>query len=110
MKVYIMPQKRFNQKTFSPLGAVIEKIVCQYRPNTEQSLMQVWNIWDDAVGPEIAANARPAAFKDSLLLIHVTSSTWMHQLRFLEKNLIDQINRALGNERVSMVKFKIGPV
>jgi predicted nucleic acid-binding Zn ribbon protein len=109
-KLTIMSQKRLNQKTFTPLGTVIEKIVRQYRPHTEQSLMQVWNIWQEAVGSEIAANARPAAFKGHLLLIHVTNSTWMHHLRFQEKNLIEKLNQALGAAYVRMVKFKIGPI
>jgi predicted nucleic acid-binding Zn ribbon protein len=105
-----MAEKRLNRKTFTPLGAEIEKILRQYRPHLDHSLTEVWHFWEAAVGPAVAANARPAAFKGNLLLIHVTSSTWMHHLRFLEKEMIAQINQALGAERVTAIKFKIGPI
>jgi predicted nucleic acid-binding Zn ribbon protein len=103
-----MPKKRYHQKTFTPISALIEKIVHQYRPHNEPALLRVWDIWQEAVGPEIAASARPIAFKGSLLMIHVDNSSLLHRLRFLEKNLIAQINTALGAEHVVKVKFKIG--
>jgi predicted nucleic acid-binding Zn ribbon protein len=42
--------------------------------------------------------------------VNVTSSTWMHQLQFLKKDIIKQINHALGKELVEEIKFKIGPI
>jgi predicted nucleic acid-binding Zn ribbon protein len=67
-------------------------------------------LWDRVVGAPIAGNAKPAAFKGRILLVHVTSSTWIHQLQFLRKDIIEQLNRALGKELIEEIKFKIGPV
>ena len=105
-----MTPKRSNRKAFTTLGVVIDKVLRQYRPVPQQALIEVWDVWDAAVGPAIAANTRPAAFKGNLLLVHVANSTWLHHLRFLEKELIDKLKQALGDERVQMVKFKIGPI
>ena len=62
----------------------------------DASLLQVWEVWDEAVGSTIARQSRPAAFKDRMLLVHVSSSTWLHQLRFLEKEMVAKLNAALG--------------
>ena len=105
-----MNDKRGNRKAFTPLGVVIDKVLRQHRPATQQSLIEVWDVWETAVGPAIAGNARPAAFKGNLLLIHVANSTWLHHLHFLEKELIAKLGQALGDERVQAIKLKIGPV
>jgi predicted nucleic acid-binding Zn ribbon protein len=62
------------------------------------------------VGPPIADNAQPFAVKGSLLLVHVSSSVWMHQLRFLKTELLEKLNQGLGNQRIADIKFKIGPL
>ena len=72
--------------------------------------MRVWDLWKPAVGDAIAANASPAAFKGHILLVHVSNSTWLHHLRFLEGELVDKLNAALGQDDIRKIQFKIGPV
>jgi predicted nucleic acid-binding Zn ribbon protein len=67
-------------------------------------------VWDTIVGDVIARNTKPAAFKDRILLIHVSSSTWIHQLQFLKKDITAKINTALGKTLIEDLKFKIGPL
>jgi predicted nucleic acid-binding Zn ribbon protein len=104
-----MADRRVNRKNFAPLGQVIDKVVHQYRPQMDQTLIKVWDVWHAAVGDIVAENAQPAAFKRDILLVHVSNSTWLHHLRFMEKELIDNINRSLGETQVRTLKFKIGP-
>ncbi|KPJ76815.1 MAG: hypothetical protein AMJ54_10255 [Deltaproteobacteria bacterium SG8_13] len=73
-------------------------------------LLQVWELWEKAVGEIIAENARPAAFKGKILLVHVNSSPWLHQLSFLKKDILARINRELGQDLVEEIKFKIGSI
>jgi predicted nucleic acid-binding Zn ribbon protein len=68
----------------------------------------VWRVWDRLVGENIARNARPAAFKGSLLLVYVTSSTWLHHLQFQKKEIVNRLNDDLGQSLVSDIKFKVG--
>ena len=105
-----MAGKRTTNKTFTPLSTVIDRLLGQYRPTADASLLKVWDIWEQAVGSSIAANARPVAFKDRLLLVHVSSSTWLYHLRFMQKEMLEKINAALGGDRVHSVKLKVGPI
>ena len=70
--------------------------------------MEVWEVWQEAVGKPIADNAGPVAFKGDLLLVNVSSSTWLHHMRFLEKEIVAKINSAVGNDRVRAIMFKVG--
>jgi predicted nucleic acid-binding Zn ribbon protein len=92
------------------IGSILEKVLHQHRAESDLGLAQVWDLWKQTVGEDIAKNTRPAAFKGKLLLVHVTSSVWVQQLQFLKKDIIGRLNDALGKARVEDIKFKIGPV
>lgn len=103
-------KKRTINKTFTGIGDVLGKVLLQYRPITDQSLIRVWDLWERAVGESVAANAWPAAFKADILLVHVSNSTWLHHLRFMENDLMANLNDALGRDQIKHIRFKIGPI
>lgn len=105
-----MAEPRINKRHFDKIGSVLDKILRQYRPKADQAVCRVWDIWDTAVGAEVAANARPAAFKGDILLVHVSNSSWLHHLRFMEDELVSKVNEALGADRIKTIQLKIGPV
>lgn len=90
------------------ISGVLTGLLKQFRPEAEQGMLRIWRVWDRVVGADIARNARPAAFKGSILLVHVTSSTWLHHLQYLKKDLVVQLNNDLGQAIVGDIKFKIG--
>jgi len=97
-------------KEFAHIGSVIRNVLGSYRQDADQGLLQIWSLWDNAVGEVVAGNARPEAFKGKLLLVNVTCSAWVHQLQFLKKDIIKKVNQALGNPLVEDIRFKIGPI
>ena len=101
--------KRDKNTEAVPIGQVIESMLQKQRKTT-MGLTRVWPVWEAAVGDLIAANARPAAFKGRILLVHVSSSPWLHQLRFLKQEIIAKVNNALGESIVADINFKIGPL
>ena len=103
-----MRKKRKKLKESVHISSVLDNILNTYRQESDSGLSRVWSFWNDAVGKTIAENAQPAAFKGKVLLVHVTSSTWIHELRFLEKGIIDNINSVSGENLVEEIKFKIG--
>ena len=102
-------QERKQRKDFVHIGNIIGNVLKQFRRESDGGLTRVWHIWDEVVGETIAANAQPAAFKGDLLLVHVTSSTWIHELQFLKADMVSKLNAALGKPMLTEIKFKIGP-
>ena len=95
---------------FEHISGILADVLKTYRRESDGELVQVWQVWDDIVGDVIAQNARPAAFKGKILLVHVSSSTWVHQLQFLKKEMIVKLNHTLGKALIDDLKFKIGPL
>ena len=93
-----------------PLGShdlFIGRIICV---DIDEELMGIWSLWDKAVGNVIAENTRPYAVKGKLLMVNVISSTWMHHLQFLKKDMTNAINGSIGKTVIEDIIFKIGPI
>ncbi len=46
---------------------------------------RTWQIWDETVGPQIAARARPVRIRDGVLEIRVDQPIWMQQLQLMSR-------------------------
>ena len=103
-------KKSDKQSDFVHIRNILDDVLEPYRSKPDFELKEVWRLWDEAVGETIAQNARPAAFKGNLLVVHVSSSTWIHQLQFLKNDMIIKLNAALGRPLIEELKFKIGPL
>lgn len=99
---------RKKQKEFVHIGNILDKTIRSFRRELNAELCVVWDIWDGLVGPSVAENARPAAFKGKTLLVEVSSSVWKQHLGFLKADIISKINSALESNVVEDIKFKIG--
>jgi predicted nucleic acid-binding Zn ribbon protein len=99
-----------KRSDFVHIGNILDNVLKSYRTDADSGLKDVWHLWDAAVGETIAQNARPAAVKGNLLIVHVSNSTWIHQLQFLKNDLISAVNTALGHPLLKDIKFKIGPL
>ncbi|NNF98455.1 MAG: DUF721 domain-containing protein [Desulfobacteraceae bacterium] len=102
--------KNRRNSDLTPLGDILDTVVSRYQRRPEGKLSNIWDEWEGAVGRIIAENARPSAFKGDLLLVNVSNSTWLQQLRFLKQEMLQKLNDALGQESVRDIRFKIGPI
>lgn len=94
----------------APLGAVLQQALKASRIDVDLEAYELWQQWNDVVGPAIAENTRPEAIKGKLFLVNVSSAPWMQQLQFLKPALIEKLNETLGKEVVGDIRFRIGPV
>ena len=103
-------ESRDKRTDFVHIRNILADVLKPYRSNPDFELKNVWDLWDETVGNNIAQNARPVAFRGKLLMVHVSSSSWIHQLQFLKNDMIAKLNAALGKPLIAEIKFKIGPL
>jgi predicted nucleic acid-binding Zn ribbon protein len=71
---------------------------------------EVLTSWDAAVGPQIAAHARPSHITDHRLTIVTASPVWTQQLSLLKPDLLRRIARSFGPGVVTDVYFVTGKI
>lgn len=105
-----MPAKRPPLKKPISLGDLIHQLMHQHRPASAGHLTRILDIWEVVVGESIARNAKPGALHGQVLVVTVTNSTWLHQLRFMKADMLSKINQSLETDRLTDLQFKIGPL
>jgi len=71
---------------------------------------EVLTSWDAAVGPQIAAHARPSHITDRRLTIVTESPVWTQQLSLLKPDLLRRIARNFGPDVVADLYFVTGKI
>jgi len=85
------------------LARVIKKKKWQRR----MELHAVFRLWNEIVGPDISCRAQPAWLRGAVLWVEVSDSIWMQQLHLQKLLLLDLINRRLGTDGISDIRFKL---
>ena len=64
---------------------------------------QALEVWNDVVGPKIAAETVPQTLTGGKLMIRVKSDVWRHELLYHLPEIIHQINQKVGMTAVEEI-------
>ncbi len=70
------------------------------------TLARVQEVWERAVGPAIAACARPTAERNGVLTVICESAVWAQELDLMACGLIGSLNAALGAEALRELRCR----
>ena len=73
-----------------PVRDSLEGLARRLGAPTASALGAVFSRWEEAVGPTIAAHARPVSLTDGVLVVAVDQPGWATQLRYLSTDLLRQ--------------------
>ncbi|MGD9016529.1 MAG: DUF721 domain-containing protein [Desulfobacterales bacterium] len=99
-----------NKRQPTPIGNVVKDILLQCHSGSAINMESIVALWPHVVEMDVAANTLPAAFRQQLLLVNVSSSVWIQELRFKKEDIIRKLNDAVGKSVVSEITFKVGPI
>ncbi len=104
-----MPRRRNN---YEPIGtAHIGTLLAEALrdPRRIREALGVWPAWEEAVGPEVAAAARPVALRDGVLTIHVKHAVWMQELHAQRASLLRRVQAVAAGAEVRELRLKVAP-
>ena len=58
----------------------------------------VSTVWEELVGPEIAAHTRVVQSEGGRVLVAVDSAPWRQELLYQKQAIVDRLNQALGDQ------------
>lgn len=98
-------------RNYEPIGlAHIGTLLAEAIGDEErvQQALGVWPAWEQAVGPQIAAAARPVALKAGVLTIHVKHSVWLQELTAQKATLLRRVRATASGSVVRELRFRLG--
>jgi predicted nucleic acid-binding Zn ribbon protein len=89
----------------SPLAAILPALFEKLGLARTAEGWRAVSDWPAVAGARIARHTRALSFRDGTLAVEVEGSAWMHELGFLKRELVLNLNRHLGADVVNDVRF-----
>jgi predicted nucleic acid-binding Zn ribbon protein len=71
-------------------------------------LAAIFGRWQQLVGPDIAAHAKPVSLRRGQLVLVVDHPAWASQLRFMTGDLMTRITESTGSGDVREIHIRVG--
>jgi predicted nucleic acid-binding Zn ribbon protein len=96
-----------NKTGLTPLKEIIGSLMKGSDLSINPEDAMIWRIWEDAVGPVVARNARPLWIKKGLLRVKVSEPIWLQELGLSEQAIRERLNEKLGRPAVHKIEFRL---
>ena len=90
----------------TPLRSVVRSVMKETEASYPDNTHKLWELWPEAVGPELAKRCAPLSLRSGRLTVAVESPVWLQQLTLLSATVIENVNDLLGGEVVKKAVFK----
>jgi len=99
---------RPRMRRASRAGSILQQLF--HAQGMEQKFREyrAWEVWEQVVGPQIASHARPLRLREGVLEVRVDQPIWMQQLRLMAPEILQKLNRALGEELIRELYWRRG--
>ncbi len=96
-------------KTSGTLGEALETFLRTSGIWAFAKHRRLHQVWEDTVGPEIAAQARVLSLRRGVLEIAVHSSALMNDLQFHTAALLEDLRKEIKRPFISRISFVLSP-
>jgi hypothetical protein len=91
-------------------GDLVDKMLKGFGLDERLQQYRALIIWEEVVGPQIAARTRPVRIREGVLEVNVDQPTWMQQLQLMKPKILAQLNAELGKASIKDLFLKRGKV
>lgn len=89
-----------------PLSIAIDGLTTALAPAT--TLARVQQVWEQAVGPKVAAAGLPTAESDGVLTVTCSDAVWSAELDLMGPNLVGRVNEEMGEGLIRRLRCRTG--
>ncbi|MCA9773858.1 MAG: DUF721 domain-containing protein, partial [Myxococcales bacterium] len=89
-------------------GEILERVFVDLKIAERMGDYEVWNVWEEVVGPQVARVTKPRSLSKGTLTVLVASAAWHHTLHHEREGLITRLNNRLGRRVVQDIRFREG--
>jgi len=100
--------QRPPMKRAAAAGVLLELLLQQKGMAGKLNAYRSWLVWNEVVGPQIAAHAQPARIRDGVLEVRVDQAVWMQQLQLMKPKILARLNERLGGELITDIFWRRG--
>ena len=92
------------------LGELLPRVLDESGLSEASLGMRLIQVWDQALGDELAPHCRPEGIRRGTLQATVRDSSWMQRLQMEKPRVLAALAEALGEEAPADLRLRIGEV
>jgi hypothetical protein len=96
-----------RRSTQAKLGEALSHYLGRVDRRGDLVRARIADVWEKAVGPDIARHTAGVHFRDGELVVYVDTPVWATELTALSQQLAESINEQLGQETVGSIRFTV---
>ncbi|NCA82035.1 MAG: DUF721 domain-containing protein [Opitutae bacterium] len=94
----------------TPLGALIPGALKGMKLDAHAQVSRIAEAWPELVGPQLAANTRPAHLENKLLTVFVSHPMWLFELRGAPAaEILARLQAQCGKNEIKNIRWSINP-
>ena len=93
---------------FKKAGHVLERTLKRLGLTQGIHTHRAFEIWDDAVGPQVALHAQPDRISNRVMRVRVDHNTWLQQLAYMKTLILSRLNEQLGEGTLTDLDLRLG--
>ncbi len=97
---------RAPMKKAERVGFLLKQILGQPGFGEQITRHQAWLVWDQLVGEQIAARARPLKLRKGVLEVQVDHPVWMQQLQMMKPQILEKISAVIPNAGITDIYLR----
>ncbi|MCH2177606.1 MAG: DUF721 domain-containing protein [Mariniblastus sp.] len=103
-------RRQIYKRRIKTASSFIGQIMARRGIAQEQTSNELAEIWAQVVGVSFTGHTRLGNLKRGTLEIFVANSMISQQLSFKKKNILEQIQKQLPNNKIRDLRFRIGSI
>ncbi len=96
-----------KKKTGGDIAGVLPDIVRHKGWQVKLEQHSFFPVWEDVVGEDLAGCSRPLKVVKNVLWLEVANSTWMQQLQFEKRRILEAVNARLSRSTIKDIRFML---
>lgn len=95
-----------NEREPIPISTSLDEVVRSLRGPGRREVGGVFGRWEESVGVQVAAHARPVRLDDGVLVVEVDEPAWATQITLLSNTIRERLMTVTGVE-VDRVEVRV---
>jgi predicted nucleic acid-binding Zn ribbon protein len=92
------------------IGELLPSVLSELGLTPASRGVRLLQVWDQALGPELAPYCRPEGIRHETLLARVPDSAWMQRLQLEKPRILARLEELLGEPAGRDLRFRVGSV
>jgi len=88
------------------VSSLLKQILSEPGIGEQLNRHQAWLVWDQLVGEQIAARARPYKLRKGVLEVQVDHPVWMQQLQMMKPQILEKIAAKIPNAGITDIYLR----